>query len=44
MAHIIPSTVYVSPDASVYAKMTAMEKDRVKEQLAANIRYANNHG
>lgn len=44
VAHIIPSTVYVSPDASVYAKMTAMEKDRVKEQLAANIRYANNHG
>lgn len=44
VAHIIPNNTFVSPDASVYAKVTAMEKDRVKEQLAASVRYAHNHG
>ena len=44
VAHIIPNNTFVSPDAGVYAKVTAMEKDRVKEQLAASVRYAHNHG
>lgn len=44
IAHVIANDNFISPDASIYAKMITMEKDRVKEQLAANVRYANNHG
>lgn len=44
VARIVPNDMFVSPDASMYAKVTALEKDRVKSQLAANVRYAHNHG
>lgn len=44
VARIVPNDIFVSPDASMYAKVTALEKDRVKSQLAANVRYAHNHG
>lgn len=44
IARIVPNDIFVSPDASMYTKVTALEKDRVKSQLAANVRYAHNHG
>lgn len=44
IAQIIPSNVYITPDANMYTQTVELEKDRVKGELAQAVRVAHENG